>query len=566
MNIHLGFEVPSGEPKEIPIFHTVITGQTQYSGKSTTVKSMIEKYVAKGFSVLVFDTKETALDYGEVGVETPVVVRDTLDSLELLSLLESIMQTKLTRYYSILNEICLGGPHVNVNGKANSLQEIVDRAKYLDEHSRGFVQGAARTIWDLVIRLINQTKDLPTVTHLQLNEGINRMSINNLKPESQQIVVATALEDILTMYKRNVIVVLDEAFKFIPEGRGSACAWAVERYITQGAMTGLFLIISSQFLAITNKDPLKACPVKILGTQDHPTEVKHTLDLMSGVKLSKDSVMRLKIGHFAVATKESPDPVTVYVQPEWLPDDIAVKIARGEIPVKDAEQYRVKVVRQAPGKPIQPLPILQANNHQPQITELEKHIQTLNTDLDKERKVNHGLQQQVVWLKEEKEGALKMQDGLRKQLSEMEAKLTNMGTVDKAVATLVTDVVKEQVDKSKKEIMEAIHASGVGVEVARTEADLVVNVKRENVLAGESTLRGMVGLLVADGGLKEWSGARHVGKGLRDLGYSIGEKNPKIIDELLWFSRQKILDHRLQSDGSHQFKVRDRNRVKVNET
>jgi len=34
--IHLGFEVGSGKPIEIPMKHMAVTGQTQESGKTTT--------------------------------------------------------------------------------------------------------------------------------------------------------------------------------------------------------------------------------------------------------------------------------------------------------------------------------------------------------------------------------------------------------------------------------------------------------------------------------------------------------------------------------------------------
>src|SRR5262245_6960130 len=52
--VHLGFEVGSGEPVSIPIKHLCITGQTQESGKTSTLEALISR---AGLSALAFVTK-----------------------------------------------------------------------------------------------------------------------------------------------------------------------------------------------------------------------------------------------------------------------------------------------------------------------------------------------------------------------------------------------------------------------------------------------------------------------------------------------------------------------------
>ena len=114
-----------------------------------------------------------------------------------------------------------------------------------------------------------------------------------------------SFEDLLRIYKRKTIGVIDESFKFLPQGYSSAATRAVMNVITQGAKTGLYTWIATQFLAVTDKDPLKACAVKFLGTQDHITEVKHTLDLIPEArgKFSADDIMKLKLGHWILVRK-----------------------------------------------------------------------------------------------------------------------------------------------------------------------------------------------------------------------------------------------------------------------
>ena len=45
--LFIGFEIGSGQKTTIPIFHTMITGQTQMSGKTTLLK-----YLAKAAALL----------------------------------------------------------------------------------------------------------------------------------------------------------------------------------------------------------------------------------------------------------------------------------------------------------------------------------------------------------------------------------------------------------------------------------------------------------------------------------------------------------------------------------
>jgi hypothetical protein len=42
-SIHLGYVVGTGEPVEIPLRHTAVTGQTQESGKTTTLEGLISR-------------------------------------------------------------------------------------------------------------------------------------------------------------------------------------------------------------------------------------------------------------------------------------------------------------------------------------------------------------------------------------------------------------------------------------------------------------------------------------------------------------------------------------------
>jgi len=330
------FSVPEGEAVEVEPFHTLIAGQTQFSGKTTLAKRMATWAEEQGYRVLVFDTKETEADYQGFGREVPVCLRQPTDSFVLIGLLESMFRRKLTPYYATLSRLSQG---------AADTGEIITRAKKLESETRSaWLKDASRVLYDLLERLQAETQKIRTVPSLELNEGINRMVINELSLEAQQLVVKNSFEDLLRRYARNTICILDEAFKFLPQGFSSAATRPIMLTITQGAKTGLFVWIATQFLAITDKDPLKACALKFLGTQDHETEVVHTLNLVPEAKarFTKDDIMRLKLGHWILVRKSPPYTGIVYALPIGLETEIGRKVARNELSPRDIKKRLVK--------------------------------------------------------------------------------------------------------------------------------------------------------------------------------------------------------------------------------
>lgn len=51
--VHLGYEIGTGEPVEIPMRHMVVTGQTQEAGKTTALEAMISR---SGMKAIAFVT------------------------------------------------------------------------------------------------------------------------------------------------------------------------------------------------------------------------------------------------------------------------------------------------------------------------------------------------------------------------------------------------------------------------------------------------------------------------------------------------------------------------------
>lgn len=133
-------------------------------------------------------------------------------------------------------------------------------------------------------------------------------------------------------------MVIPEAWKFLPQKYSNPCKRSVESFIRQGAANRNYVWIDSQDMAGVDKGPLKQSSTWILGYQSERNEVKHTLDqvaLPKKLKPTEDQVMNLKTGHFLLSSYDGCGEV--YVQPAWMDDETALKIATGEIDVMDIE-------------------------------------------------------------------------------------------------------------------------------------------------------------------------------------------------------------------------------------
>lgn len=296
--LFVGFEAGTGREVWIPYFHMLVAGTTQKSGKTTVLKTLARQAAANGYKILIFDSKSNAVEFEGFGEEIPICLRETTDSLTLLGLCESIMGRKLpSQYLATLSRVA---------ERAKDFKGVLENAQIMERKTHSpFVQDVARVLIELLTRLIAQTADKVTTATLELKYPINRITMNKFALEGQQMIIKTAFEDALNYEK--VIVILDEASKFCPQKYRSACDRAINHFVTQGAITQAFLWMSTQYLATTSKDQMKAMDVKLLGRQSHDTECEHTIDLVprTDLKITNDTVMGLKLGHFIVVADET---------------------------------------------------------------------------------------------------------------------------------------------------------------------------------------------------------------------------------------------------------------------
>ena len=323
--IKLGYELKTGKEIFINPSHLIVTGITQQSGKTTTLEALI---LRSGINAVVFKTKVGEKSFSQ-GAVIPPFFRDRSDYEFVRSLIEAYNKEKLVIEKGTLMSLCKG---------AKSLLEIKNR---VDEavapgKLRGIKEEIYTRLQHYLIELIPQIQFANLSTTLNIGAGINIMNLERFTEEAQSLIIQAVADEVLKN-RSDTIIVIPEAWKFLPQKYNNPCKRVVESFIRQGATNNNFIWLDSQDMAGVDKIPLKQISTWILGYQAERNEVKHTLDQISLPKAQKpkeDDIMNLPIGHFFLSSRDT--GVKVYVQPSWLNDDEAIAIAKGETDVTEA--------------------------------------------------------------------------------------------------------------------------------------------------------------------------------------------------------------------------------------
>jgi hypothetical protein len=378
-NILIGYELKTAEEVSIFPSHLVVTGLTQLSGKTTTLEALIERSKSRA---IVFKTKR-----GEEGFSKGTIIRpffkEKSDWQFVSSLLEATMKERLKFERSWIIRACRG---------TKNLKEVYEKCKKLQEESRegSIHQGVYTTLIAYFELILPQIEGLSFSTELNLKEGINIMDLEKFSGEVQSLIIRSTLDYVLNNEK-GVIVVIPEFWKFCPQQRGNPVKQIAEEFIRQGATRKNFLWADSQDLANVDKTILKQVANWILGLQTEINEVQHTLEqipLPNNLKPKAEEIMTLRIGHFIVCnpyfTKR------VYVQPAWLDEETAKKIALGIIPVETVlgkKKIKIKDISRA-----EEIALDQSRLRE---IEFSKKISVLEKEIDKLKEKNEKLEQNL---------------------------------------------------------------------------------------------------------------------------------------------------------------------------
>ena len=218
---------------------------------------------------------------------------------------------------------------------ARTLADVRRTVRELRATAKGLSADMYLQLGEYLDELVPAIASVQWAPRVELAAGVNVMQLAGLPTSMQQLVIRSALEWVQA-HEHDVVVVVPEAWQFIPEGRGTPVKLAALTYIRQGAALGNYLWLDSQDLGGVSKEILRSVPVWILGVQREHNEIKRTLANIpaSVAKPKPATIATLGLGEFVACWQTH--AIRTYVRPTWLTDDAAQAIARGEMSVEAA--------------------------------------------------------------------------------------------------------------------------------------------------------------------------------------------------------------------------------------
>lgn len=441
--VRLGFEIGTGTPVDIPIRHTAVTGVTQEAGKTTALEALITR---AGLQAVTFVTKRGEGSFAGARRIDPYF-REQADWQFVASILEASRGEKLRFERAWI---------IRASKGARTLAEVHNNVRKAMESVKGLSADVYLTLdayLEVVVPQIGRTHWASTV---RLQAGVNAMDLTGMPVEMQHLVIKSTLDWVLQNGKDTVVVV-PEAWKFIPQGRGTPVKLAAEGFIRQGAALRNYLWLDSQDIAGIDKIILKSVPLWILGVQREANEIKRTLsNIPAGVKQPKPAdIAHLGLGEFFACWGRH--CVKTYVQPVWMSDVAAINVAAGHMPV-----------------PPQPL---------------QKYVEKENTvtkeEADALRAENADLKQKIA--------------DLQRQISHLPAPLKSLESAAPAMpAALAGPLVLD--DALYQEIKGRLAKEAPGIlKLLTVKPEIEVTVERKTINLDETKPIGRVAKLIAEG-------------------------------------------------------------------
>lgn len=314
-SILLGYEVGTGTQVSVPARHMAVTGQTQESGKTTTLEALARR---AGGSSLAFITKRGEASFAE-GRRVRPYFRDRADWQFVTSIIDATLQEKNKFLRPWIMKICRN---------TTTLAEVQDAVREALATAKGIHEGVYTQLSAYLDLIVPEIQRADLAAGLELGGGINVMDVSSFPLPMQMLFVQSAL-DWVNERCSHTTVIIPEAWEFIPEGKGSPVKASAIALARKGAALGNFIWVDSQDMAGVDKTILRGCAVWLIGKQREANEVKRNLaNIPAGIRRPKaEDLMRLERGEFFACFGHS--VVKAYVQPSWMPPGEAIAVAKG---------------------------------------------------------------------------------------------------------------------------------------------------------------------------------------------------------------------------------------------
>jgi len=311
--------VPKGEPVHIGLHHLAIFGMTQLSGKTTTLEALISR---SGLRAIAFKTKR-----GESGFHSQNIIPPFYKTRSDWQYVEGLVGVALQE--KVKYEPGMRSGIMKACQGAQDLKGIQKNAKLLAQTSRSeFMKSVFERLVAYLDIVIPELEKWTFTTEISLNDGINVMDLTDMRLETQQLVIGSAIQYVFDVLS-NTVVIIPEAWEMMPELRMTPVKLVAEQFIRKGASVGNYLWIDSQDIGGVSKVPLRQCDNWIMGRMREAHEVERILKQLLGIKIPKEEIQTLPLGHFYAVIGDTVKKV--YVLPIGVPEKDGQKVAMGKL-------------------------------------------------------------------------------------------------------------------------------------------------------------------------------------------------------------------------------------------
>lgn len=341
---------------------------------------------------------------------------------------------------------------------AKSLADVQRNVRHQMLTAKGMSADVYLTLDAYLEIVVPRVASVKFAKSLDLKEGINALDLSdrdNFPTELQSLVMRSCLE---WVYERlnGTITIIPEAWEFIPQGRGSPVKLAAVELIRKGAGLKNYVWLDSQDIGGVDKEMLRSAPLWLLGVQREANEISRTLsNIPAGVKKPKASeIATLQKGQFYACWGQH--VIKTYVWPEWMAQEEARAISMG------AEAHPVPAK-----KTIQPTETRVTETEAKQLREENQRLRDENRRLSEMKEI---------------------------QPSEVMNCTIGNGKSEDLYQAILARLLKEP----------AI------IELRRNSPEMNVTVARRTVQADDSSLNGMIAILLSEGFIEQTKGAVEV--------------------------------------------------------
>ncbi len=323
--VHLGYEVGTGAAVEVPLFHLAVTGQTQHSGKTTTLEALVAR---SGVTALTFVTKRGEGSFAS-GRRIAPYFRDRADWQFVTSILDATLQEKNKFLRPTIMRICRNTKTLK------DVHEAVRGALTGTKKMRGWDSDIYTQLDEYLNLIVPEIARAKLSTTLDLQPGLNVMDVTNFAMPMQMLFIQSAI-DWVNETCDHTVVVIPEAWEFIPEGKGSPVKASATVLVRKGGGIGNFIWVDSQDMAGVDKVILRGCTVWLIGVQREANEIKRALsNIPASIKRpTAAQLATLDRGQFYACFGQH--VIKTYVQPAWMSEAVAMSIATGQASIETA--------------------------------------------------------------------------------------------------------------------------------------------------------------------------------------------------------------------------------------